>query len=46
MMASRAMTVTYLQRRKEGGLSLGDLSVGESRLLTREEIDLLEGENL
>lgn len=46
MMASRAMTVTYLQRRKEGGLSLGDLSRGESRLLTREEIDLLEGENL
>jgi 16S rRNA pseudouridine516 synthase len=46
MMASRAMTVTYLQRRKEGGLSLGDLSGGESRLLTQEEIDLLEGENL
>ena len=46
MMASRAMTVTYLQRRKEGGLSLGDLSRGESRLLTQEEIDLLEGENL
>ena len=42
MMASRGMTVTYLQRREEGGLTLGELARGESRLLTPEEIALLE----
>ena len=42
MMASRGMTVTYLQRREEGGLTLGELAKGESRLLTPEEIALLE----
>ncbi len=43
MMASRAMTVTYLERRQEGKLTLGDLNRGETRLLTEEECrDLLE----
>lgn len=38
MMASRNMTVTYLERRQEGALSLGDLPRGETRELTEEEI--------
>ena len=42
MMASRNMTVTYLERREEGSLSLGDLPRGSVRELTREEIALLE----
>lgn len=42
MMASRAMTVLYLERRQEGALSLGKLPRGEARELTREEIRLLE----
>ena len=42
MMASRGMTVTYLQRQQEGPLCLGSLPKGESRLLTAEEIDELE----
>lgn len=38
MMASRNMTVTYLERRKEGSLSLDDLKRGEIRELTEAEI--------
>lgn len=43
MMASRGMTVTYLERRREGDLTLGDLPRGDCRELTREEIATLEG---
>lgn len=42
MMASRGMTVTYLERRKEGGLVLGDLPRGQVRELTEQEISQLE----
>ena len=42
MMASRGMTVHYLQRQREGGLELGDLAPGESRELSEEEIRKLE----
>ena len=42
MMASRNMTVFYLERRKEGGLELGDLPRGAVRELTEEEISALE----
>jgi 16S rRNA pseudouridine516 synthase len=42
MMASREMTVTYLERRIEGGLSLGDLPRGETRELTGDEIRMVE----
>ena len=42
MMASRDMTVMYLERRQEGSLQLGDLPRGKTRLLTAEEIDSLE----
>ena len=42
MMASRGMTVLYLERRSEGGLSLGELERGKTRELTAEEIQLLE----
>jgi len=38
MMASRNMTVIYLERRKEGNLTLGDLPRGQVRELTEEEI--------
>lgn len=38
MMASREMTVTYLERREEGALTLGDLPRGQVRELTEEEI--------
>lgn len=38
MMASRNMTVLYLERRQEGSLPLGDLPRGEVRPLTEEEI--------
>ena len=38
MMASRNMTVLYLERRQESGLSLGDLPRGAVRELTEEEI--------
>ena len=38
MMASRDMTVTYLERREEGGLTLGDLPRGQVRELTEGEI--------
>ena len=41
MMASRGMPVTYLERREEGPLSLGDLPRGQVRELTEEEINLL-----
>ena len=43
MMASRNMTVTYLERRQEGTLTLGDLPRGRTRELTEGEIVLLEG---
>ena len=42
MMASRNMTVLYLERRKEGVLELGDLPRGAVRELTEEEISTLE----
>ena len=42
MMASRNMTVTYLERRKEGCLTLGDLPRGQVRELTEAEIQALE----
>ena len=43
MMASRNMTVTYLERRQEGGLALNDLPRGAVRELTPQEIASLEG---
>ena len=42
MMASRGMTVTYLERRAEGGLTLGDLPRGQVRELREEEISSLD----
>ena len=42
MMASRGMPVLYLERRQEGKLVLGDLPRGQVRILTEEEIGLLE----
>ena len=42
MMASRNMTVLYLERRMEGSLTLGDLPRGQVRELTEEEIAALE----
>jgi 16S rRNA pseudouridine516 synthase len=42
MMASRGMHVTYLERREEGVLTLGDLPRGAVRELTEEEITLLD----
>ncbi len=42
MMASRNMTVTYLERREEGNLSLGSLPRGQVRELTEAEIQTLE----
>ena len=42
MMASRNMTVLYLERRQEGSLTLGDLPRGSVRELTEEEIRSLE----
>lgn len=44
MMASRGMTVTYLERQQEGGLALGDLPRGSVRELTEAEIAALAGE--
>ena len=41
MMASRNMTVLYLERRAEGQLTLGDLPRGQVRILTENEISLL-----
>ena len=42
MMASRGMPVTYLERQQEGALVLGDLPRGALRILTEEEIRVLE----
>ena len=42
MMASRGMTVLYLERRKEGCLTLGDLPRGQVRELSEAEISALE----
>jgi 16S rRNA pseudouridine516 synthase len=42
MMASRNMTVLYLERRQEGSLTLGDLPRGQMRELTEAEILSLE----
>ena len=42
MMASRNMTVTYLERRQEGALTLGGLPRGQVRELTQQEIAELE----
>ena len=42
MMASRNMTVLYLERRQEGSLTLGNLPRGSVRELTEEEIRDLE----
>ena len=42
MMASRNMTVEYLQRRQEGSLTLDNLPLGAVRELTEQEIALLE----
>ena len=44
MMASRGMTVTYLERRQEAGMTLGDLPRGAVRELTADEIAQLEQE--
>lgn len=41
MMAARGMPVTYLERRSEGGLSLGALPRGQVRLLTEQEVKML-----
>ena len=43
MMASRGMRVEYLERRKEGDLTLSDLPRGQVRELTSVEITNLEG---
>ena len=43
MMASRGMHVTYLERRQEGNLTLGDLPRGQCRLLTDAQIQSLDG---
>jgi 16S rRNA pseudouridine516 synthase len=45
MMASRNMTVDYLERVQEGDLTLGDLPRGQVRELTAEEIAALDGQN-
>ena len=42
MMASRQMTVLYLERRQEGCLDLGCLERGTVRELTAEELQMLE----
>ncbi len=44
MMAARGMTVTYLERQKEGCLSLGNLPRGAVRELTESEILALESD--
>ena len=46
MMAARSMHVLYLERRREGPLSLGDLPRGETRKLTEEEIARLLDESI
>ncbi len=42
MMAARGLPVTYLERRQEGSLKLGDLPRGRVRMLTVREIEDLE----
>ena len=42
MMAARGLTVTYLERRQEGSLMLGDLPRGSARELTAAELAALE----
>ena len=42
MMASRGMTVLYLERRQEGLLTLGDLPRGQVRELKQAEIEALD----
>ena len=42
MLASRGMPVTYLERRQEGELTLGNLPRGQARRLTEEEVERLE----
>ena len=42
MMASRDMTVTYLERRREGALELGDLARGTVRELSEAEVKSLD----
>ena len=42
MMASRGMTVLYLERRAEGGLELGNLPRGQVRELAEAEISALD----
>lgn len=44
MMASRNMTVLYLERQREGVLTLGDLPRGQTKELTQQEILRLEEE--
>ena len=44
MMASRNMTVLYLERRQESGLTLGSLPRGQVRLLSETEIASLTEE--
>ena len=41
MMAACGMHVTYLERRQEAELTLGDLPRGKYRILTKQEVDLL-----
>ena len=45
MMASRGLTVDYLERVQEGPLSLQDLPRGQVRELTEAEIAALDGQN-
>ena len=42
MMASRGMTVTYLERQQEGNLTLGSLPRGQVRELTQDELQSLD----
>ena len=42
MMAARGMHVLKLHRQSEGGLSLGDLPLGQTRELTQEEIKTID----
>ena len=42
MLASRGMPVTYLRREREGMLTLGDLAIGQVRLLDGDEIAVLD----
>ena len=44
MMASRDMTVEYLERVQEGSLTLGGLPRGQARELTKGEVDALDGQ--